>query len=162
MNQGTSEAVRPDGKGLRIGLVAARFHGEIVERLLDGARAALLECGLAAESIGVERVPGAWEIPFALDEMARTGRWDGLVALGALVRGETSHFELIARVSAEAISEVSRRRALPISFGLLTCETISQATARAGGDKGNLGADAAAAALEMAILARRLRAAATA
>lgn len=157
MKEGVPKRVPIPAQELHIGIVASRFHGEVVDRLLEGARSALRGNGLEASRIGIERVPGAWEIPFALDEMTRSGRWHGLIALGVLVRGETSHFEIIARVTAEGIAEVSRRRELPISFGVLTCDTIEQALARAGGAIGNLGEEAALATLEMATLAKRLR-----
>ena len=157
MHTGVPGQISIAADGLRVGIAASRFHGEIVERLIGGAREALAEYGLPGSAIGLERVPGAWELPFALDRMAATGRWDGLLALGTLIRGETSHYEVIAHVSAGAIAEVSRQRQVPISYGVLTCETIDQAMARSGGSAGNLGADAARAVLEMAALARRLK-----
>jgi 6,7-dimethyl-8-ribityllumazine synthase len=146
-----------DGTGKSFGVVAARFHGEIVDRLLAGALGALTAHGVALADITVERVPGAWEIPVGLDALARSGRYSALIALGVLVRGGTMHFEVIANECSRGIAEVALRRELPVTFGVLTCETMAQAEARAGGDEGNKGEEAALAALEMATLVARLR-----
>ena len=157
MNSGVPDSLSLDGTGRRFGIVAARFHGAVVDRLLAGAESALLAHGVTAADIEVVRVPGAWEIPAGLDALARSGRFSALVALGVLIRGGTLHFEVIANECSRGIAEVSRRRELPVTFGVLTCETMAQAVARAGGDEGNKGEEAALAALEMASLLDRLR-----
>lgn len=157
MNSGVPDSLSLDGTGRRFGVVAARFHGAIVDRLLAGAEGALLAHGVTAADIAVVRVPGAWEIPAGLDALARSGRFSALIALGVLIRGGTLHFEVIANECSRGIGEVSLRRELPVAFGVLTCETMAQALARAGGDEGNKGEEAALAALEMASLMARLR-----
>ena len=157
MNSGVPDSLSLDGTGRRFGIVAARFHGAVVDRLLAGAERALLAHGVAAADIEVVRVPGAWEIPAGLDALARSGRFSALVALGVLIRGGTLHFEVIANECSRGIAEVSLRRELPVAFGVLTCETMAQAVARAGGEEGNKGEEAALAALEMASLLDRLR-----
>jgi 6,7-dimethyl-8-ribityllumazine synthase len=142
------------GAGLRIGLVASRFNEEIVGRLLEGALAALDGAGVAPEARTVVRVPGAWEIPLAA--MAKLGRWDALVALGAVVRGETPHFDIVAGECSRGAAAVAREHGVPVTFGVLTCDTLEQAMARAGGDAGNKGAEAAEAAIELATELARL------
>lgn len=137
-------------------MVASRFNGEVVERLLGGALAAFERHGLPASGVELVRVPGAWEIPQALDALARTGGFDALVALGAVIRGETAHFEYVAGECSRGVSEVALRRGVPVSFGVLTCDTLEQALARSGGAAGNQGEDAALAALEMAAVFERI------
>lgn len=144
------------GRGRRIGIVAARFNEAVVDRLVAGARRALEAHGVAPEDIRIERVPGAWEIPQGLAALARSGRFDALVALGAVVRGETAHFEVISAECSRGVAEVARSTGLPVTFGVLTCETMEQALERAGGIHGNKGEEAALAALEMAELTARL------
>ncbi len=157
MNSGVPDSRALDGTGRRFGIVAARFHGAVVERLLDGAEAALVAHGVAPADIEVVRVPGAWEIPSGLDALAKSGGFSALIALGVLIRGGTMHFEVIAEQCSRGIAEVALRRELPVTFGVLTCETMAQAEARAGGAEGNKGEEAALAALEMAGLLARLR-----
>lgn len=147
-----------DAAGFRLGLVAARFNGGIVERLIAGAREALLQHGVLDERVELVRVPGAWEIPAALDALADTGRFDALVALGAVIRGETPHFDYICNECAAGCARVTARTGLAVGFGLLTCDNAEQAAARAGGKAGNKGREAAEAALEMACLLRSLKA----
>lgn len=147
--------LRPDattatGTGRRFAVVAARFNGEVVDRLLAGALQVFVRSGVAPADLVVYRVPGAWEIPQALGALARRGGWDGLVALGAVIRGETPHFDFVATECSRGIAEVARRYSLPVAFGVLTCDTPAQALARAGGAVGNKGEEAAQAALEMA------------
>jgi 6,7-dimethyl-8-ribityllumazine synthase len=158
VNSGAPDSVALDGKGRRFGIVASRFHGVLVDRLLGDAVEVLRAHGVAESDVSVARVPGAWEIPVALDAMARSGRYAALIALGVLVRGGTLHFEVIAHECSRGIAEVALRRELPVTFGVLTCETMEQAEARAGGAEGNKGGEAALAALEMAALAATLRA----
>lgn len=138
-----------DGTGRHFAVVASRFNAEVVDRLLAGARAALERHGVDRERIEVVRVPGAWEIPLALESLARSERFDALVALGAVIRGETAHFEYVAGECSRGVMDVSLRHALPVGFGVLACETVEQALARAGGAAGDKGAEAALAALEM-------------
>lgn len=157
MNSGVPDSLSLDGTGRRFGIVAARFHGELVDRLLAGALAALSAHGVAVTDITVERVPGAWEIPAGVDALARQGGFSALIALGVLIRGGTLHFEVIANECSRGLGDVALRRELPVTFGVLTCETMAQAEARAGGAEGNKGEEAALAALEMAGLVARLR-----
>jgi 6,7-dimethyl-8-ribityllumazine synthase len=146
-----------DGAGRRIGVVAARYNGEVVDRLLAGTLAALERCGVARSTVEVVRVPGAWEIPLALEALARRRGFDALIALGAVIRGETAHFEYVAGECSRGAAEVSRRHALPVGFGVLTCDDLGQALARAGGEAGDKGEEAALAALEMAEVMARLQ-----
>lgn len=148
---------KPDGSGLRFGVVAARFNDSFVERLLTGALDALEASGVDSDDREVVRVPGAWEVPLALRELAATERFDGLVSLAVVVRGETPHFEYICGACSDGSAAVSSEFRIPVGFGVLTCETLEQAAARSGGDAGNKGAEAALAALEMARLVARIR-----
>ena len=148
------------GAGRRFGIVAARFNSAIVEQLVAGATDCLLRHGTAPSDVTLVRVPGAWEIPQALDEMAAHGGFSALVALGAVIRGETPHFEMVCAQCCQGIDRVSVAHRIPIGFGVLTCDTVAQAADRAGGKAGNKGFDAAMAALEMSDLLPRLRASA--
>jgi 6,7-dimethyl-8-ribityllumazine synthase len=152
------------GAGRRFGIVASRFNEWVVEALVQGAVDCLLAHGVAPADILLVRVPGAWEIPGALAELAaRTEdpraefRPDGLVALGAVIRGDTSHYDVICDECSRGVAAVTERYRIPVGFGVLTCENAEQAEARAGGEAGNKGEDAALAALEMADLFARLR-----
>jgi 6,7-dimethyl-8-ribityllumazine synthase len=152
------------GAGRRFGVVAARFNDWIVDALVRGALDCLLAHGVAPADIRLVRVPGAWEIPAALAELAAPAgdpqsgwRPHGLVALGALLRGETRHYEVICDECGRGVAAVTERYRIPVGFGVLTCETAEQAEARAGGEHGNKGEEAALAALEMADLFARLR-----
>lgn len=144
-------AVALAAAGLRVGIVAARFHPEIVDALLRGAMAALDRAGVAGGDRTVHRVAGAWEIPVGLERLARRGEVDALVALGAVVRGETAHFEFVSGECSRGCMEVALRHALPVGFGVLTCDDLDQARARAGGASGDKGAEAVDAALELAL-----------
>jgi 6,7-dimethyl-8-ribityllumazine synthase len=137
--------------GLRVGIVAARFHQEIVDALLAGALAALERARVAGEDREVVRVAGAWEIPVALERLARRGGYDALVALGAVVRGETPHFDYVAGECSRGCMDVALRHAVPVGFGVLTCDDLAQARARAGGELGNKGEEAVDAALALAL-----------
>lgn len=147
---------KPVGAGRRFGVVASRFNQPLVDALLEGALACLREHGVAEEDVHVVRVPGAWEVPAALEALGRAGGYAALVALAVVIRGETAHFDYICAECARGVAEAGRRTGVPIGFGVLTCETRAQAEARAGGAKGNKGREAAAAALEMADLLGRL------
>jgi 6,7-dimethyl-8-ribityllumazine synthase len=144
-------------RDLRIGIVVGRFNGFVGERLLQGALGALREHGAQPSGISVVRVPGAYEIPLALRWMAASGRHDALIALGAVIRGDTPHFDYVAGECARGISEIMHEFALPVAFGVLTVNTTEQAIERAGADNSNKGAEAARVAVEMANLARILR-----
>ncbi len=134
---------------MRIGIALARFNQAVTDGLVAGALEALVQHGVADDAIDVATVPGAFELPLCARRLAETGRYDALVCLGAVVRGETPHFDFVAGEAARGIAEVSQRFDLPVAFGLLTTDTIEQALARAGGERGNKGAEAALTALEM-------------
>lgn len=147
------------GEGRRFGVAASRFNGALVDQLLGGAVDCLQRHGTAGEGIEIVRVPGAWELPVALEWLAASGRFHALVALGVVLRGETPHFDYICGECSRGISRVTDRHGVPVAFGVLTCDTVEQAAARAGGKAGNKGWEAALAALEMADLRARLTAA---
>jgi len=149
----------PSGQGRRFAVVASRFNHEITERLVDGALDALVRHGAASDDVDVVWVPGAWELPAAARRLLVTERYNALVAVGAVIRGDTPHFDFVAGEASRGLSTASAEFDVPIGFGLLTCDTAEQARARAGGDHGNKGWDAALAALEMADLFDRLDAA---
>jgi 6,7-dimethyl-8-ribityllumazine synthase len=144
------------GKGRRFAIVVSRFNEPITSKLLDGALDALKRHGAAPDDIDVVWVPGAWELPMVARRLLATDRYDALVAVGAVVRGETPHFEYVAGEAARGLAQASAEYDRPIGFGVLTCDTMEQAEARAGGSHGNKGWDAALAALEMADLLERL------
>lgn len=146
-----------EASGRRFAVVAARFNSRVVDLLLDGALDCLRRHGASTADITVLRVPGAWELPLALDEAARTGRFDALVALGVVIRGETPHFDFICGEASHGAARVSAAHRLPVGFGVLTCDTSAQAVERAGGKAGNKGWEAAHAALEMVDLLAQLR-----
>jgi 6,7-dimethyl-8-ribityllumazine synthase len=134
--------------------VVASFHAEIADRLLAGARERLAESGLPAGALDVRPVPGAYELPLAALALARTGRYAAVLALGAVVRGETPHFNYVCDAAASGLLRVSLDTGVPCAFGLLTCDTFAQAEARAGGAVGNKGHEAADAAVAMVNLLR--------
>jgi 6,7-dimethyl-8-ribityllumazine synthase len=146
------------GAGRKFGIVASRFNGRIVDLLVAGAVDCLVRHGVAAGDVQLVRVPGAWEIPAALEELAAPGTLQGLVALGVVVRGETPHFDFLCAECTRGIAGVGERHRVPVGYGVLTCDTSVQAQERAGGKVGNKGWEAALAALEMADLFARLRA----
>lgn len=136
-------------RGARFGIVLARFNSFIGEPLLAGAIDALVRHGVDASSIEVVRVPGAHEIPLAAKRMAAGGQYDAIVALGAVIRGATPHFDYVAGECSKGLAQISLQYDIPVGFGVLTVNTIEQAIERAGAKAGNKGADAALAALEM-------------
>jgi 6,7-dimethyl-8-ribityllumazine synthase len=146
-----------NGAGRRFGIVASRFNSRLTDLLVAGAVDCLRRHGVAPEGIHLASVPGAWEIPQALEELAVAGQVDGLVAVGIVIRGETPHFDYICSQASRGIAAVAERHRLPVGFGLLTCDSSEQAAERAGGKAGNKGWDAALAALEMADLFAQLR-----
>ena len=147
---------QPSGAGLRVAIVVSRFNRSVTESLLDGALEGLREHGVADDAIDVLRVPGAFEITVAAEQCAATGRYAAVVCLGAVVRGETPHFEFISREVSRGMNEVACRHGLPVAFGVLTTDNMEQALARAGRGHGNKGFEAAVTALEMAALLREL------
>lgn len=146
----------PAGKGRRFAVVASRFNEAITAKLLEGAMDALVRHGADRAAVDVVWVPGAWELPVAARRLLATDRYDALIAVGAVVRGETPHFDYVAGEASRGLARASEEFDRPIGFGLLTCDTMEQAEARAGGPHGNKGWDAALAALEMAGLFGRL------
>jgi len=142
--------------GMKFAIVVARWNAVITERLLEGALDALLRSGAIRADIQVVRVPGAWEIPAAARAIANTGAVDAIVTLGCLLRGETAHYEAIYNEAARGIGQSQQETGVPHSFGVLTCETLEQALDRAGVKAGNKGFEAAAAAIEMVSLQRKL------
>jgi len=149
----------PHGEHRRIAIVASRFNKTITQRLVDGALDALTKHGVAFADVDVVWVPGAWELPIGARHLLGSGRYEALVAVGAVIRGDTPHFDYVAGEASRGLMEASGEFDLPIGFGLLTCDDMAQAEARAGGGHGNKGWDAALAALEMADLFTRLDAA---
>ena len=144
------------GKGRRIVIVAARFNQHVTEKLVEGAMDACVRHGVKFEDVDILWVPGAWELPPAVAKALQTERYDACVALGAVVRGDTPHFEYVAGEASRGLSMLQGEFGVPIGFGLLTTDNMEQAEARAGGAHGNKGWDAALAALEMADLFGRL------
>ena len=141
-----------DAKGLRFALVVSRFNEALTSRLESGAVDCLQRHGAADEDITVYRVPGAWEIPFVASRLATSGECDAVICLGALVRGGTAHFDLIASEVAKGIAQSAMSSGVPMTFGVITAETLEQAVERAGTKMGNKGWEAALAAVEMARL----------
>ena len=140
----------------RFGLVVSETNADVTSRLLEGAMEALREHGATAENIYEVRVPGAFELPMAAAQLLRQSRVDAVVCLGALVRGETPHFDVLAHATANAIQAVARSSGVPVTFGVVTCDSSEQAVERAGGEVGNKGTEAAIAAMEMIALYARL------
>lgn len=143
-------------RDVRIVIVAARFNDLIVRNLVEGAVDALKRHGAVEADIHLVRVPGAFELPLAAQRVARLQRYHGIVALGAVIRGQTPHFDFVCGECTAGLNRVSLEYGLPIGFGLLTCDTLDQALDRSGGKAGNKGADAVLAALEMVNLIRQL------
>jgi len=139
----------PQGSGRRVVVVVSRFNESITRPLVDGALEALVAHEVAFDDIDVIWVPGAWELPLAARRALSSGRYDALVALGAVIRGDTPHFDFVAGEASRGLALVCSDAEIPVGFGLLTCDTMDQALARAGGIHGNKGWDAAVAALEM-------------
>ena len=146
-----------DARGLRFAIVIGRFNSFITERLLEGALDALRRCGADAAAVEVVRVPGSWEIPLTFRTLAAQRRHDALIALSAVIRGDTPHFDYVAGEAAKGVAQASADSGIPIAFGILTTNTVDQAIDRAGAKSGNKGFDAAMTAIEMANLLRRLR-----
>ena len=158
MSQATPRTIEGDlsARDLRIACVAARFNDFVVGPLLNGALDALGRHGVAADRIDVVRVPGAFEIPLAVRKLAAAARYDALIALGAVIRGDTPHFDYVAGECAAGLARIALETGVPVAFGVLTTDTVDQALDRAGGKAGNKGADAALTAIEMATLLRKI------
>jgi 6,7-dimethyl-8-ribityllumazine synthase len=142
--------------GMRLVIVAARFNSFVVEHLVNGATDTIVRHGGRSDDLTVVRVPGSYEIPLACKKLAETGRFDGIVALGAVIRGATSHYDLVCAETAKGISAVQMEFGIPVAFGVLTTDTIEQAVERAGTKAGNKGCDAAMAVIEMVSLGREV------
>ncbi len=140
----------------RLAVAAARFNSFIVDHLVAGALAVCRQHGLAEDAVDVVHAPGAFELPLVVKRLAASGRYDAVIAVGAVIRGGTPHFEYVAGACARGLAEVALQQDLPVAFGVLTVDTIEQAIERAGTKAGNKGAEAALSALEMVSLLRRL------
>jgi 6,7-dimethyl-8-ribityllumazine synthase len=141
-----------EGSGRRVAIVVSRFNRLVTEPLLAGAKEALARHGVADADVDVAWVPGSFELPLAAQRLAQSGRYAGVVAIGAVVRGATAHFEHVAAQAAAGLAAVARESGVPVAFGVLTTDTMEQALDRAGGKAGNKGAEAALTVLEMAAL----------
>jgi 6,7-dimethyl-8-ribityllumazine synthase len=146
-----------NGAGLRVCIVSARWNSFVTDRLTEGAVATLRECGLREEDVTVARVPGAFEVPTAARWAAECGRFDAVICIGAVIRGETAHFEYVAGGATDGIGTVSQDTGVPVIFGVLTVDSVQQALDRAGGKDGHKGEEAARAAIEMANLRKLFR-----
>jgi 6,7-dimethyl-8-ribityllumazine synthase len=143
--------------GLRFAIVVSRFNSFITDRLLTGAQDALHRTGAADEMVDVVKVPGSWEVPLVAGELARQHRYDAVICLSCVIRGETPHFDYVAAEAAKGVAHASAETGVPVAFGVLTTNTLEQAIDRAGTKSGNKGFDAAMTAIEMANLMRTLR-----
>lgn len=146
-----------NGTGLKIGIVAARYSYFITGKLVSGACNKLLEQGVRDEDITICWVPGSFEIPLLASEMAKSGRWDSIICLGAVIKGDTAHFDYVAGEAARRISQISVETGIPVVFGVLTTFTVEQAVARSGDGEGNKGEEAAIVAIETANLLSSLK-----
>lgn len=147
-----------DASGLKFAIIVARFNSFITDRLLAGALDALRRSGGNPEDVEVVRVPGSWEMPVIARTLAETKRFDGIICLGCVIRGETAHFDYVAGEAAKGLGQVASQTGTPVAFGVLTTNTVDQAIDRAGAKSGNKGFDAAMTAVEMANLVRKLKA----
>ena len=143
-------------QGMKVGIVASRFNSFIVQKLLDGAVDGLVRHGVAEEDITAAWVPGAFEIPIVAQQMAERGKYDAVICVGAVIRGSTSHYELVCSEVAKGVAQVSLQTGVPVLFGVITTENIEQAIERAGSKAGNKGYDCALSAIEMVNLRKQL------
>ncbi len=146
-----------DSKGMKFAIVVSRFNSFVTDKLLEGALGALRRTGASDDDIEIVRAPGAWELPFIVKTLAEQKRHDAVIALGAVIRGDTPHFDYVAGECARHLSEIPLQTGVPVAFGVLTTNTVEQAIDRAGAKAGNKGFDAALSAIEMVDVARRLR-----
>src|SRR5216683_5676215 len=144
-------------KKLRFAIIVGRFNSFVTDRLLAGALDALTRSGCPQENIEIVKVPGSWEMPVVARELAGAKKHDAIICLGAVIRGDTPHFDYVAGEAAKGLAQVAVDTGVPVAFGVLTCNTLEQAIDRAGAKGGNKGFDAAMTAIEMADLLRRLR-----
>ena len=145
-----------NAQGIRFGLVVSRFNEFVTERLLASATETLQKAGASEQAIEIVRVPGAFELPLAARRLARSGRFDAVICLGAVIRGETPHFEYVSAEASRGVANAAWETDCPVIFGVLTTETVEQALARAGPAERNRGAEAARAAIEMVTLLKQL------
>ena len=143
-------------RDIRVAIVAARFNDFVVAKLVDGAVDALIRHGASEKNLELVRVPGAFDMPLVVRRLAQSKRYDAIVALGAVIKGDTAHFDYVAGECASGVARAALETGVPVGFGVLTCESFDQAIDRAGGKAGNKGAEAALAALEMSNLLKRL------
>jgi 6,7-dimethyl-8-ribityllumazine synthase len=146
-----------DASGLKFAVLCARFNNLITDKLLAGALEALKRSGVSREDIEIVKLPGSWELPIAAKTVAERNKPDGIIALGAVIRGDTPHFDFVAGQAASGLMAVQLETGIPVAFGVLTTNTVEQAADRAGGKDGNKGYDAAITAIEMAGMMRQLR-----
>jgi 6,7-dimethyl-8-ribityllumazine synthase len=144
-------------RGLKFAIVVARFNSFITEKLLEGALDALRRNGADLASVEVARVPGSWELPAAVKAFAATKRFDAIIALGAVIKGDTPHFDYVAGNAASGLASIQTETGIPVAFGVITTLTVEQAIDRAGAKSGNKGFDAAMTAIEMANLLRQIK-----
>ena len=145
------------GQGIRIAIVVARFNQFVTQRLLDGAQDALRTHGVKEEDSLVAWVPGAFDLPVVAKTLAQSHRYDSIICLGAVIRGETTHYEMVANQASSGIARAALETGVPVLFGVLTTESMDQAINRAGGKSGNIGYNAATGAIEMANLMRAIK-----
>lgn len=145
-----------DGSGLKIGIVISRFNSMVTDRLLSGAKDRLKRLGTDWDNVTVAYVPGSFELPRAVGKMEETGNYDGIVALGAIIRGETPHFDYVANETSKGLAQLNLEGDTPVTFGLITADTLDQAINRAGAKQGNKGNEAAEALVEMINLEREM------
>ncbi len=145
------------GTGLSVAIVASRFNELITNKLIEGAKDILMRHDVSANNIEIAWVPGAWELPLIAKELALTGKYDAIIALGAVIRGDTPHFDYVAAEMSKGLASVGLEHRIPIAFGVLTCDNLDQALIRAGSKAGNKGADCANVAIEMANLLKNIR-----
>ncbi|MCY4417028.1 MAG: 6,7-dimethyl-8-ribityllumazine synthase [Chloroflexi bacterium] len=146
-----------DGAGLRVAVVAARFNNVITKNLMEGALGTLSEYGVRDGDISTAWVPGSFELPLAAKTFAESGRYDAVICLGAVIRGETSHYDMVCNQAASGIAAVGRETGIPTMFGVLTTENMEQAINRSGGKVGNLGSDCAVGAIQSARLVQAIK-----
>ena len=146
----------PNAKNLRFGIVVSEWNGEITEALSEGAEDALLDCGASSENVIRWNVPGSFELTFGCKKMIQTEKVDAIVAIGSVIRGETSHFDFVCSATAQGIKDLNVAYDVPVIFCVLTDDNIEQSRARSGGKHGNKGTEAAIAAIQMAVLGKEL------
>ena len=145
------------GTGLNVAIVASRFNELVTTKLIDGAKDALMRHDVSGSAIDIYWVPGAWELPLIAKELALTGKYDAIIALGAVIRGDTPHFDYVAAEMSKGLAQAGLENRVPVAFGVLTTDTLDQALIRAGSKAGNKGADCAVVAIEMANLLKNIR-----